>query len=235
MKGGKKLSLQRRIYKFFKYRINKLLLFRKNKPTLLSLRGKSLIVLPEVFHPGLYNTSPYFAESISNAHIKPSDKVLDLGTGSGVGAIFAAGHSHHVVATDINPNAVRCASINALLNDVADRIDTRLGDLFEPVEGETFDLILYNPPFYLGKARNWHEMAFKGGEEEEHVCHKFFSTVANYLTPEGRVRMLWSTIADYPGMEEELMRNGLEIIKIEQRDIVTEVVLIYEFRPKDKT
>ena len=232
MKGGKKLSLQRRIYKFFKYRINKILIFRKSEPTLFRLRGKSLIVLPEVFHPGLYNTSPYFAESISNANIKSADRVLDLGTGSGIGAVFAAEHSKHVVATDINPNAVRCALINALLNDVADKIDTRLGDLFEPVEGEKFDLILYNPPFYLGKARNWHEIAFKGGEGENHVCHKFFSNVANYLTPGGRVRMLWSTMADYPGMEEELMRNGLEIIKVEQRDILTEVVLIYEFGPK---
>ncbi len=232
MKGGKKLSLQRRIYKFFKYRINKLLIFRKNKPVLFSLRGKSLIVLPEVFHPGMYNTSPYFAQSISNANIKTDNRVLDLGTGSGVGAVFASEYSKHVVATDINPNAVRCARINALLNDAADRIDARLGDLFEPVEGEKFDLILYTPPFYLGKARDWHETAFKGGEGEDHVCHKFFSNVENHLTPEGRVRMLWSTIADYPGMEEELARNGLEIIKVEQRDIMTEVVLIYEFRPK---
>ena len=191
-----------------------------------------MIVLPEVFHPGLYNTSLYFAESISNTNIKSADRVLDLGTGSGIGAIFAAEHSKHVVATDINPNAVRCALINALLNDVADRIDTRLGNLFEPVKGEKFDFILYNPPFYLGKAKNWHEIAFKGGEGEEHVCHKFFSNVANYLTAEGKVRMLWSTIADYPGMEEELMRNGLEIIKVEQKDILTEVVFIYEFRPK---
>ena len=232
MKAGRKLSLQRRIYKFFKFRIKKLLLLRRNKATLFRLRGKPLLVLPEVFHPGMYNTSSYFVKSISNANIRSDDKVLDLGTGSGVGAVFAAQFSEHVVATDINPIAVRCAKINALLNGFDDRIDVKLGDLFEPVEGKKFDLILYTPPFYLGKPVDRFEIAFKGGEKDEHVCYKFFSSVANYLTSSGRVRMLWSTIADFPEMENELVKNGLEILKVEQSDIFTEVVFTYEFRPK---
>ena len=229
MKGGKKLSFPRRIFKFFKYRILKLLIFRKDRPTLHKIYNNYFLILPNVFHPRLYNTSVYFAKSMERANIKEDDSVLEIGTGSGIGAVFAAQHSKHVIATDINPFAVRCAKINAILNNLQDRIDVRLGSMFEPVENEKFDLILIHPPFYMGKPTNWHETAFKGGEEN-HVCHTFFSNVSKYLKPGGRVRMLWSTIADYPDMEKELEENNLVISKIEEKDNITEILFIYEFK-----
>ena len=76
-----------------------------------------------------------------------------MGTGSGVCAVFAARHAHRVVAVDINPGAVRCAALNALLNHVEARIEVRQGDLFAPVARERFDLVLFNPPFFVGAQR----------------------------------------------------------------------------------
>ena len=233
MKGGRKLSFPRRIFKFFKYRMLKLLMFRKNSPTMHKIRDRYLIVLPNVFHPGLYNTSVHFAESIDKSNIREEDYVLDLGTGSGIGAVFAAKYSKHVTATDINPFAVECARANAALNNSSNRIDVRLGSMFEPVTNDKFDLILYHPPFYMGKPKNWHERAFRGGEDEDHVCHIFFREVSKHLKPNGRVIMLWSTIADYPDMEKELEENNLIITGVEENDIMTEVLLIYELRKKD--
>ena len=78
--------------------------------------------------------------------------VLDMGTGSGIAAIAAARRGARVVAVDISTEAVRCARINVLLNRVDDRVEIRCGDLFEPVQGERFDLVLFNPPFYAGQA-----------------------------------------------------------------------------------
>ena len=233
MKGGRKLSFHRRIFKFFKYRMLKLLVFRKDRPTMHKIRDRYLIVLPNVFHPGLYNTSVHFAESIDKANIREEDYVLDLGTGSGIGAVFAAKYSKHVTATDINPFAVECARANAALNNSSNRIDVRLGSMFEPLMNEKFDLILYHPPFYMGKPKNWHERAFRGGEDEDHVCHIFFREVSKHLKPNGRVIMLWSTLADYPDMEKELEKNNLIITGVEENDIMTEVLLIYELRKKD--
>ena len=232
MKGGKKLSFPRRVYKFFKYRIFKILIFRKHKPTLHKISDKYFLILPNVFHPRLYNTSIHFAKSIEKANIKEDDFVLDLGTGSGIGAVFAAQYSKHVIATDINPFAVKCAKVNAIINNLDDRVDFRVGNLFEPVENEKFDLILFHPPFYMGKPKDWHERAFRGGENEDHVCHIFFREVSKHLKPNGRVSLLWSTIADYPDMEKELEKNNLIITGIEEKDIMTEVVLIYELRSK---
>jgi methylase of polypeptide subunit release factors len=73
---------------------------------------------------------------------------LDLGTGAGLfAAVLAAGQSR-VVATDVNPAALRLAAVNRLLNDLP-TIEIRAGSLFEPVADDTFDLIVSNPPFVI--------------------------------------------------------------------------------------
>ena len=65
---------------------------------------------------------------------------------------------YHVTAVDINPDAVRCARINALQHHLETCIEVRQGDLFEPVQGERFDLVLFNPPFFRGQPRNTAQM-----------------------------------------------------------------------------
>jgi SAM-dependent methyltransferase len=77
-----------------------------------------------------------------------SRATLDLGCGGGVQSLRAAAHSDRVVATDKNPRALAFARFNARLNGVAG-LDLREGDLFEPVAGEKFDLIVCNPPYVI--------------------------------------------------------------------------------------
>src|SRR5262249_54957822 len=121
------------------------------------LDGVPLLVLPEVFHPTVFRTSALLARTIATAAppgCRPGTGaagqeggyVLDMGTGTGVGAVFAARQGCRVVGVDVNPEAVRCARINTLLNRLEDRIEIREGDLFAPVQGERFDLVLFNPP-----------------------------------------------------------------------------------------
>jgi release factor glutamine methyltransferase len=76
-------------------------------------------------------------------------RVLDLCTGSGAIAISLAKElpAARVVATEISAAAVAIAKRNAERNGLADRVDIRLGDLWEPVAGERFDLIASNPPY----------------------------------------------------------------------------------------
>lgn len=78
--------------------------------------------------------------------VRPGDRVLEIGTGIGLAAVMAARAGARVVATDVMEAAVQCARANAVLNGVADRVDVRLGDGFEPVRGLTFDLICTSPP-----------------------------------------------------------------------------------------
>ena len=78
---------------------------------------------------------------------RPVNSALDLGTGCGVQSLHLARHSGRVVATDLNPRASELARLTFGLN--ATRVDLRLGDLYQPVAGQRFDLIVANPPYVM--------------------------------------------------------------------------------------
>jgi methylase of polypeptide subunit release factors len=75
-------------------------------------------------------------------------RALDIGSGSGIQSVLAAMHADHVVACDLNARALNFTAFNALLNGVTN-IECRSGSFFEPVGGESFDLIVSNPPFVI--------------------------------------------------------------------------------------
>ncbi len=76
----------------------------------------------------------------------PRGRLLDLGCGCGIVALEAAALGHQVVATDLDPQAVRLSRINAQLNGI-EGVDFREGDLYAPVAGERFDAILTAPHY----------------------------------------------------------------------------------------
>jgi len=83
---------------------------------------------------------------------RPVARALDLGTGCGVQALHLARHAESVVATDLNPRALELARLTTRLNQVD--VDLRLGNLYEPVRDETFDLITTNPPYVMSPPRS---------------------------------------------------------------------------------
>jgi methylase of polypeptide subunit release factors len=120
-------------------------------------------------------------------------RALDVGTGNGVQALLAAGHSEHVVATDVNPRALAFTELNAALSGI-DNVETRRGSLFEPVAGERFDLIVCNPPFVVSPERRWtYRDGWLEGDElsaqvvretAEHLADGGFATIlASWLGP----------------------------------------------------
>ncbi len=89
--------------------------------------------------------------TLAQLTVRPAvERSLDLGTGCGVQALHLAGHSRSVVATDSNPRALAMAALSVALSDV--RVDLREGSLFDPVDGERFDLVVSNPPFVVSPA-----------------------------------------------------------------------------------
>jgi methylase of polypeptide subunit release factors len=113
--------------------------------------------------------------------------VLDLGCGCGVHALLAAGHCDHVVATDISAEAAQYTRFNALLNDM-DNIEVLEGDLFEPVSGRTFDLIVCNPPFIIGPSSDF---TYRDNPLElDEFCRVLAREGANYLNEGGHLQML---------------------------------------------
>ena len=83
--------------------------------------GMPLVVLPEVFNPALFRTTPFVIDCLAQGLVPEHSQVLDLGTGSGVLAVAAAERAGRVVAVDLNPVAVRYARINVLSTGASTR------------------------------------------------------------------------------------------------------------------
>jgi hypothetical protein len=79
---------------------------------------------------------------------RPVETALDLGCGCGFQSVLTSRHATRVIATDINPLALRFTEFNAKLNGI-DNIECREGSYLEPVAGEAFDLVVANPPFVI--------------------------------------------------------------------------------------
>jgi hypothetical protein len=124
------------------------------------------------------------------------ESFLDLGTGCGVHGLLAAGHCRRVVCTDRNRRAVDFAQFNAKLNR-ADNVEARAGNLFEPVEGDQFDVVVSNPPFVISPQSNY--LYRDGGMERDQLCETIVRRVPSFLREGGWCQLLVN-FANYPGV-----------------------------------
>jgi SAM-dependent methyltransferase len=119
------------------------------------------------------------------------DTTLDLCTGNGIQALLAARHSRHVVAADVSARALRFAKFNALLNEI-DSIELRQGNLFDPVEGSTFDLVVCNPPYVISPDS---EFVYRdSGMRGDVFCEGIVRRLPEFLRPDGFAHVLVSWV-----------------------------------------
>lgn len=130
---------------------------------------------------------------------EPVESALDLGTGCGVLALHASRFARRVVATDLSERAIGFARFTAALSGV-DRIEFRVGDLFDPVAGERFDRVISNPPFVITpRAAGVPEYDYRdGGLVGDALVQAVVAGVADVLQPGGIAQLLgnWEDRAD---------------------------------------
>lgn len=197
---------------------------RFNRLVLEQVQGRPLLILPQVFNPTLFLTSEFMVTSFNERLIPPGAVVLDMGTGSGIGAIFAAQWAGSVLAVDVNEAAVRCARINVLLNRLEDRVTVRQGDLFAPADGQQFDVILFNPPYFPGEPSSALDQAFHATD----VAARFAAGLAAHLRPGGWALVLLSSIGDEKGFLAQFAARGFAATAAAQRRLPSEVVTLYQ-------
>jgi len=152
-------------------------------------------------------------------------RVLDMGTGSGILAIAAAEQADSVVGADINKKALDYARKKAAN---IDNIKFIYSDLFSKVKGK-FDLIIFNPP-YLPEMKGedrWTKMQVSGGKKGYELLEKFFSKASNYLAPDGKILVLFSTLTKVDKIHEILDNYTFNYQKLAEESLDFETLFVY--------
>ncbi|MBU1930910.1 tRNA (adenine(22)-N(1))-methyltransferase TrmK [Candidatus Micrarchaeota archaeon] len=174
--------------------------------------GKKFLVFKTVFWP--------FEDSVplvENFVVRSEESVLDVGTGSGVIAIFSVYKgAKRIVAIDINPWAVKCARENAKRHGFSDRIEVRKSDLFEAIkENEKFDVITANLPFRNKVATDFVEATV--WDTRLRVNKTFFKQVGKYLNSSGRIYLSNANFGSVREMKRLAGFHGFKVKKIGQK------------------
>lgn len=142
---------------------------------------KEFLVYPNTFWP-FTDSQPL----VQNFRIKPGDSVLDVGTGSGVIAVFACYRgAAKVLAVDINPAALKSAKHNAKAHGFNKIMKVKRSNLFEQLNQEQFDVITANLPFRNKTAHD--VVASSQWDTDFQTNTQFFKQVGAHLKPGGRI------------------------------------------------
>jgi HemK-related putative methylase len=199
---------------------------RYEQVVLETIDDLNLLVLADVFNPVLLRSGAYLVRQLSRLElVPPGSTVLDLGSGSGACGIAAAKRGCQVTAVDINPSAVRCTRINALLNNV--EVDVRQGDLFGPVHDDRFDVVLFNPPYYRGTPRDGLDRAWRSTD----VPERFAQQLAAHLTPRGHALVVLSSDGETDLFLRAMDGYHLDRQVVARRDFVNEIMSVYQVKP----
>ncbi len=178
--------------------------------------GLDLDLSIEVYVP---REDTFLLVKVLGDELRKEDRVLDMGTGTGILSMVAAKRCKEVVGVDINKEAINLAAENASKNGLRN-VEFVCSDLFENVDGE-FDLVVFNPPYLPGNedeeqiegSEQWF-----GGEDGLDVIRRFSEDVGNYLSKDGRILLLVSSLTDIEKTRSLFSDRGFQVeVKAEKK------------------
>lgn len=174
-------------------------------------------MLPGVYAP--QDDTELLAEALQEVDPPPGTRVLDVGTGSGALALQAARRGAEVTAVDVSRRAVWTARLNAWLSRLPVRI--RRGNLFAPVRGRTYDLILANPPYVpapdTGRGPHGRSLAWDAGRDGRLLLDPICRDAPALLNPGGTLLIVHSALSGPDRTLELLRAAGLKAAVVRRR------------------
>ena len=169
-----------------------------------------------------------------NLEIKKGQSVLEIGTGSGIIAMYASRLTDRITVTDINFDACELARKNFEDNGI-ENIEILFGNLFETVENRKFDVILFNTPYLPTEEGEVLEdtinYAFDGGLNGRKVIDLFLDEVGNHLNDGGIVQLIQSSLS---GNDETMTRldelGFISEIKASEHFFFEDITLINAYK-----
>jgi len=200
----------------------------------ISLLSEEIVTSKNVLPPNSQETIALFFEGMQNIAGKlPAQlDVLDMGCGSGCLALLAAqvfaGRNITIVATDHLPEALATTKINIQKFIQSGKVPvevievTQGGDLFEPILGCRFDVIIFNAPWVVAPARNRAETAIH--DQGQNTVRRFFSQAEEHLKDEGYILLGYSDNSGPKAIEklEDIIQNaGFQIVNLFKERVQT--------------
>lgn len=178
---------------------------------------------PNEIYPVREDTCLLLDLAMKEAH--PSDRVIEVGTGSG----YIAQQLHRkvalMVATDINPHAVLAVGEKG--------IDVIRTDLLAGVCG-SFTLVLFNPPYLPTRPEDrisdWLEYALDGGFTGRDVIVRFSKQVSRVLSRQGRILLLASSLTGKKQIQDIFKQRGFDGKIVAEKIIEDEELFVYRFQ-----
>ena len=146
-----------------------------------------------------------FAENLA---VNKGEVVLDMGTGCGLYAIFAAHQGAYSDAVDVEEKAIQCAQANVEMHAVGDRVKIIRSDIFRNIKSKQYNLIVTNPPivdlrYHKEDSEELDSIERALLDDGSFFVH-FLRDAKDYLKPEGRILM---TYANTGFIEEFKIKN----------------------------
>ena len=131
------------------------------------------------------------------ANVKPGEKVLDLGTGTGIIPILleAKTRGRHFTGLEIQTESAEMARRSVQLNHLESKIEIVTGDIKDASRifgASSFDVITTNPPYMIDSHGIKNEMDAKTIARHEVLCtlEDLIRESAKILPPKGRFYMV---------------------------------------------
>ncbi|TDC59588.1 methyltransferase domain-containing protein [Actinomadura sp. GC306] len=172
--------------------------------------------------PGVYRPQTdthLLTGALRAAGVPRGARVLELGTGTGAVAMAAAREGCRVVAVDVSAQAVLTARLNALVRGLPVRV--LRGDLFAPVAGQRFDVIVANPPYVAGavdpasvrgRARAW-----EAGPTGRALLDRICAEAPHHLTATGTLLLVHSALNGVAATLVSLREAGMRASVVARR------------------
>ncbi|MFQ5998404.1 MAG: HemK2/MTQ2 family protein methyltransferase [Candidatus Bathyarchaeia archaeon] len=158
------------------------------------------------------------------------ETVIDIGSGSGLLAILASKKAERVFAIDINPDAALATHENAKRNGVSSKIDTIVGDMFQPFRPSgKFDRVVCNPPYLPTsdeemKKNDAVSKAWSAGLDGRLHTKKLLEGVRPYLTERGSLTLVQSSLSKGEATIEKLCEMGFRVRSVTRRNFDFEIL-----------
>ena len=164
---------------------------------------------------------------IESLVVKCGEKVVEIGSGTGIISLHCAKAGAEVTAVDISEDAVDCTRLNSARNSLD--LKVLRSDLLENVNGK-FDLIIFNPP-YLPNAEQ-QDLRWSGGPSGLDVIRRFLECAGEHLEKDGRIVLALSSLASYPEFEKFFSEFGFEARIVCGKRLFFETICVVELRTK---